>query len=807
MGCLFERLPVTGAPVHRLVVASFLVFGILQAQNSPSVAETERLRRRAGVEEAELLLEKGDEAYRSGDFSRAMDAYSGARDLLPDAPITGELRQSATERYAQAAVEQGRLLVRKGDLAAAKAVVDRVLQPNVAPSDPGALAFRSQLDDPVRTNPASTVEHTRDVDEVRRLLYLAQGAYDLGKFDEAKIHYENILRIDSTNTAARRGMEILATTRSSHSQAAYDQTRAQMLSDVDAQWETALSPTNEAIPEISRGQGPADALTIDLNELLDRTIIDRVALEQASLADAIDFLRMTSNRPNSGNPPINFTLNLGPPDFAPGVKIKSLRFDLQLNNVPLRHVLKVVTDMTRTTYTTDGYSVIIRPLGTDSGEMADRTFRVPPDFLTTLASQSNQSTTNNNDPFADAEKSTGLLTQRMSVQQAMETQGVSFPEGAYIQYHASSSMLRVRNTERNLDIIQQIVETIAQTEPVMVSVKVTMIRTEKQHLEELGYDWLLTPVDVGGDLFAGGGTVGNSQGRVATDFTSPINGAPTPGVPVSPGALVNNGVVTNGLRSGDQAVTLNDLNQLIANPGREAQRSSVAPGILSLTGLFTDGQAQVVMRGLSQHKSVDLMATPSVITRSGQQASVEIVREFIYPTEYEPPEIPQAVGGVGGPAPVTPATPMAFETKPVGVELRVLPEADANKQYVNVTLEPTFSDLDGFVNFGSPIRSAVNTPLGGVESVTITENAILMPVFSVQKTNTQLNVADGCTFVYAGLLADHIQRVEDKVPVLGSLPVVGRLFASQMNKPVSLAIIFMVKVELIDPTGRPYRDR
>jgi len=56
-------------------------------------------------------------------------------------------------------------------------------------------------------------------------------------------------------------------------------------------------------------------------------------------------------------------------------------------------------------------------------------------------------------------------------------------------------------------------------------------------------------------------------------------------------------------------------------------------------------------------------------------------------------------------------------------------------------------------------------------------------------------------------MAESVQNVQDKVPLLGNLPVLGRLFQSTTKQPVTTAIIFLVHVELLDPTGRPYRDR
>ena len=163
-------------------------------------------------------------------------------------------------------------------------------------------------------------------------------------------------------------------------------------------------------------------------------------------------------------------------------------------------------------------------------------------------------------------------------------------------------------------------------------------------------------------------------------------------------------------------------------------------------------------------------------------------------------------GGGQSSFPVTPATPTAFETRELGITLEVLPVADANRRYVDITLNPEVVEFDGFVNYGSPINTT--TPgIFGPTTRTLTENAILMPVFSARKVNSNIVVGDGATIVIAGLLRDEIQDVEDKTPVLGDIPIVGRLFQSDARRHTSTAILFLVNVELLDPTGRPYRDR
>ena len=42
----------------------------------------------------------------------------------------------------------------------------------------------------------------------------------------------------------------------------------------------------------------------------------------------------------------------------------------------------------------------------------------------------------------------------------------------------------------------------------------------------------------------------------------------------------------------------------------------------------------------SQKKGSDVLTAPSVTAKSGETAKIEIIREFWYPTEYEPPELP-----------------------------------------------------------------------------------------------------------------------------------------------------------------------
>src|SRR5690606_14818609 len=116
---------------------------------------------------------------------------------------------------------------------------------------------------------------------------------------------------------------------------------------------------------------------------------------------------------------------------------------------------------------------------------------------------------------------------------------------------------------------------------------------------------------------------------------------------------------------------------------------SRAPGIFSVAGVFTDPQFQVVLRALSPLKGADFLSDSFVTVRPGSVATMEQVREFIYPTEYDPPEIPNSFGVVqegntqviytdqDPTFPATPANPTAFETRKVGKTIEVEPTVAA----------------------------------------------------------------------------------------------------------------------------------
>ena len=806
----------------------------VQAQGSggdlSGIAEREIARRANLVVEADKALALGRTAYSKSQYQEAVNQYRIAVNLLPPGPALADRRQSYTAHLGDAvsALSQEYRRVGKTDEA-------RNLLQGLLAQDPTNLEAKKQLeylDDPIRTNPVLTFDHTVDVDRVRKHLYRGEGHYNLGKYDEADAEFKEILRIDPYNKAARRWLERIAVTKSDYYRAAYDQTRAELLKEVDKAWESSVPPD---LPEFSNREGGSGSQTSGvqyLQQKLNNIIIPVVDFEGVTIQECVETLRLRAREfdtyeTDEEKKGINImmadssltTQGGGEADadaldadaagnFAVASDIGSREIDeLRLTNVPLGQVLTYICNKTRLRYVLDDYTITILPAeATDTDVLYTRTFIVPPDFISRL-NQGPGGGGIDADPFADDDGgSGGGLGERASAKTLLMDSGVSFPGDAFANFIASSSTLVVKNTLNNLDLIDEIVAVIRSGGPRQVRILTKFIEISQENTDELGFDWIINPIDLGGNGSNGiisGGTTGNGSARAIADLGNPN---------ILPGATEVSNIVTSGLRSGDFANSRNSIDAILNNPERSGQATNVAPGILSLTGLFDNGQAQMIIRGLQQRKGVDVMTAPSILARSGDSAKIEVIREFIYPTEYEPPELPQSIGGgIGGGNdegggsveifPVTPATPTGFEVRNTGVTLLIEPTIAEDNYAINLIFSPELVEFEGFINYGSPIQTLASDLVGNPVSLTITENRIEQPIFSTRRVETSLTIYDGYTVSVGGLMREDVQNVEDSVPILGDLPIIGRLFQSKAENRLKSNLVIFVSAEIIDAAG------
>src|SRR5437879_6397007 len=385
--------------------------------------------------------------------------------------------------------------------------------------------------------------------------------------------------------------------------------------------------------------------------------------------------------------------------------------------------------------------------------------------------------------------------------------GVIFPPGSSATFFPHSGALVVHNTADNLDMVDALVEQASASGVKQVEIEAKFIEITQTNLKELGFDWLLGPFQLGNHsgVFGSGGTSGSAANPVDFPF---VNNTGAPVGATQPGQPIGVNPVTAGNRSGTFGISANALDALLAGG---TGGMSVAPGIFGLAGVFTNPQFQVVVRALNQKKGVDLLSAPKVTTKSGQRAIIEIVREFRYPTEFTAPQDP-SIGSTTTninavvPVVVTPTTPSKFDTRNTGVTLEVEPVVGADGATIDLNLVPQVVEFEGFINYGSPINAVgVSTTAALISTsvpVVLTENVINQPIFSTRKVTTSVQVADGQTVVLGGLMREDVQKVEDRTPLLGDLPLVGRLFRSNIDQHVKRNLIIFVTARKVTPLGQ-----
>lgn len=81
-----------------------------------------------------------------------------------------------------------------------------------------------------------------------------------------------------------------------------------------------------------------------------------------------------------------------------------------------------------------------------------------------------------------------------------------------------------------------------------------------------------------------------------------------------------------------------------------------------------------------------------------------------------------------------------------------------------------------------------------------------LPYFRIREIETEVTVSDGSTVGMGGLIYDKVETYRDKVPVLGSIPFVGRLFRSEGEKNVKRNLIIFVTATQVDVNGQRNAD-
>lgn len=848
------------------------------AQNVDRISKREIERRQAALPRGVEALARARAEMQARNYTLAHDEFRNALNVLPDAVTSGKAHDEALAGFCESGMKVAEQNIADGKFAEAESVVREVVEDRYDPNCRPALELLAHLQEPGYFNKTLGPRFIEKVEEVKKLLADADGYYNSGRYDLAFKKYEQVLAIDPYNTAARHGEEKIDNTKSNYNREAYNETRARQLWQVEKGWEQPVKKYGKTIEPMTEAFQRDITGTARITQKLNTIIIPRVEFRDASVREAIDFLRQQAAANDlaaevkkgvdivlrlaplgqiappplpvepaqsaAGAPPAGAV----PPEgalpavaapvparpivapavvAAPAISPGEGRITITLNQIPLGEALRYIASQAGLKVKVEPYAVSIIPISEQSNDLITKEYRVPPGFISTSvnlgvsALEQGAYKTGAATPAAAGVVTTGTgegthestgghqLVNREGAREFLESQGVSFPSGASAHFLPQSSRLIVRNTADNLELVDAIVEQASVAGPKQVEIEAKFIEINQNNLKELGFDWLLGQFNIGNHkLFGSGGTSGTGAA---------VNPADYPFVPPGSNVPVGQFPVTAGNRSGNLAISASAIDSLLF-PTMGA--SSLAPGIFGLSGVFTDPQFQVVIRALNQKKGIDLLSAPKITTKSGQRAVIEIVREFRYPTQFTEPKVPDIQGRGSSTSTSTtialpvvgPSTPSNFETRNTGVTLEVEPVVGPDGVTIDLNLVPQVVEFEGFINYGSPIKT-VNPALLGfspttllgttTQAITLTDNVINQPIFSTRKVTTSVSVWDGQTVVLGGLMREDVQKVEDRTPFLGDIPMVGRLFRTNVDQHIKRNLIIFVTARLVNPAGQP----
>lgn len=371
------------------------------------------------------------------------------------------------------------------------------------------------------------------------------------------------------------------------------------------------------------------------------------------------------------------------------------------------------------------------------------------------------------------------------VRQFFLTMGVDLNPPKSIFFNDREGTLIVRATLQDLDTIESAVQ-VLNIAPPQVHIKAKFLEVAQNDTRALGFDWYL------GNFLMGNGRIATSGGT-APSFT----GAPSTANPQGffPGTSPGNAIPSS---ASDQLIT-------------GGLRNTVnAPAIGTLTGILTDPQFRVVVKALEQRDGTDLLAESSVTTLSGRQTEVQVVdlQTIVIGTSLNQTASGGTVGTVGavggGGGVVASSVNYPTETLPFGPSLDVIPYVSADGFTIQMTIIPTLAEFIGYDNPGQfiPQAQSASSGVGGV-AVPITAQ-LPLPHFRIRQVTTSAIVWDGQTIVLGGLIAENVTKLKDKVPVLGDIPIMGRLFRSESSSSTKKNLMIFVTPTIIDPAGNRY---
>jgi general secretion pathway protein D len=764
--------------------------------------EKETAKREQSLQPLRAAYETSRKMVVEGKSMEALDllakAYDAIPDSLKDASLAVEVKMTLGKleaSLAEAASEQNHWPeVRRRALSALR----------YDPQNAKALSQLRKSEEVLRrgaigneeVNPALTTTFFDRLNGVRVGLEEAQALRETGQLQKSEQRYEDVLEVDPFNQVATEGIKKIYEERALVAEKARDLSNLERKREVREAW-------NNIYPKSSVSSGGieiAGAMTASpayaLEKKMQKTVIPQVDFTGADLETirrALISLSRTYD-PDAGKGGVNFIVSTDVTNPQP--------VTLRLRQTSLAEVVRYISQIAGVKARITDIGVTLGPLVEKRPDLNSQNFTVSPSFFKGGEGNKVQEVTGGARGATSAGTGGGTdVPTGQSEQKKLMDLGVLFPPGAYAVYNQKTSQLKVVNNQEMLDLIGQLIGA-AEEQTLLIQVGVRLVEINQSDLDTITVNStlggsginLLSPVPAGLDSTSGGQTPSASTQRGVNAQLNQIQGV----------GLLPNNTLQSFLQSGVLAGT--------------NQTSSYSLNTMDLGGTILNGmQFRTLIQAVSQKNSANVLANPSIILKRGQKGVIEVTQEFKYVKEYSDPQssirtiqpvntgiVIGNVTSVPGPETVIGSFPSQIsDPVPIGVKMGVKPDVTGDNSRVLLELEPSFVDFEGFINYGTQINSAYTQTYYN-QSVTILTNNIQQPVFIRRDlTLPAVEVGDGYTLLLGGLLREDIQKIDEKVPIIGDIPIFGRAFQGKTEQAIKKNTLIFVTPRILDVSGQP----
>ncbi len=688
--------------------------------------------------------------------------------------------------------------------------------------------IKQDMSDPFKRDISEfTPEWKGEQERLKELLMRAKVQFINGDLTGATETYRVIETRYSDNFEAKEMLKRISQMRQQESYLGYIKTRQEMLEEIEREWERpkVFDRRIEETKEVQ--EGPSN-----IESKLKLIEIPGVDFFNSPLSEAMTELQRQARLFDLTEPdPAKKGLNIIPligEEAEPTVNIK-------LNPMPLGKMIEFITEMVGWTFDIRPDAVVIQKTGgTFKGRPLETQFYHMNQGTIQRMTGSSGGGMGDDDPFAvgggggDDGGDDGI-----KIRVFLENTGIPFEEGKGYKFAFDGSQMIITHERRYLDLIDRILAKLDEESSRQVEIEAKFLEVQEGALDEISFDWeyswgdapLLRDEDGRPKLDANSRPI-TSYEKVLTGNTRTLASAHSP-----TGTDRDTIISMPDNESGNLQIP-NPIPQL---PGK----IGIGAGVSALTAfthrnegteVATDygsmivgsSQAKLLISALKRKQGTDLLSAPRVTVMDGQSATITVAQEFIYPTSYEPAPMPTVGGGaggnndgggLGGAIQLQSAIPQFDTVNPddeqpgfreVGVVLNVQPTIEKYDS-INLRLTPKVTEFDGFIEYGgnSAMIGAVNQ---GTPPMIIQPSGILMPIFSVRKVDTQVSIFDGATVIIGGLTREEVKTVNDKIPVLGNIPLIGKLFQSNAESYQKRNLLIFVSASIVSKGGSPVRE-